>query len=206
MTTLCDYSYLPPSLAPNASSLVIFLLVLSIHIIIIYKLCTYVQLWLVGTSCKLTTTSHQLAGSSCSHGWWDFVIKTTSHDCSCSQKGLWLQPDWTFKDYSSLHWPLTINPSSPSPLGSVPASRVITLTTTPFLRPSFPSMTGGSSPRSSNTESWTKRLLHYRQSLTWWTWTLQHLSLPRRPARTILSPCKWQRRLGQWGSSISNCR
>ena len=69
---------------------------------------------------------------------------------------------------SLLHWPLITNLSNPSPLGSMPASGVTTLTTTPFLRLSSPLMTGAFSLRSSNTESWTERLLCYRQSLAWW--------------------------------------
>ena len=107
---------------------------------------------------------------------------------------------------SLLHWPLTINHSSPFPTGSMPVSGVTTLTSICFRRPSLLSMTGESSPRSSNTESWTKRLLCYRQSLAWWMWTLWCLSLPRRPARTVLLLCEWQRRSSQWGSSISNHR
>ena len=102
--------------------------------------------------------------------------------------------------------PSTTNLSSPSPTGSAPASGVTTPASICFRRPSSPSTTGASSPRSNDTMSWTKRLPCYRQSLAWWTWTLQCLSLPRRPVRTILSPHKWQRRLSQWGLSISNCR
>ena len=107
---------------------------------------------------------------------------------------------------SLLHQPSMINHSSPFPTGSMPASGVTTLTSICFRRPSLLLMTGGSLPRSSNTESWTRRLPHYRQNLTWWMQTLWHLSLPRRPARTILSLHEWQRRFSQWGSSISNCR
>ena len=107
---------------------------------------------------------------------------------------------------SSPHWPSTIDPSNPFPHGSVPTSGATTLTSICFRRLSLPSMTGVSSPRSSNTGSWTKRLPHYRQNLAWWMQTLQHLSFPRRPVRTVLSLHKWQRRLSQWGSSISNCR
>ena len=107
---------------------------------------------------------------------------------------------------SLLHWPSTINHSNPFPTGSTPASGVTTPTSICFRRLSSPLMTGGSLLRSSNTEFWTERLPHYRWSLTWWMQTLQHLSLPRRPVRTILLPYKWQRRLSQWGSSISNCR
>ena len=106
----------------------------------------------------------------------------------------------------TLHWPSMTGPSSPSPTGSMPASGVTTLTSICFRRQSLPSTTGASSWRSNDTGSWTKRLPCYRQSLAWWTQTLQHLSLPRRPARTVLLPCEWQRRLTQWGSSISNCR
>ena len=105
-----------------------------------------------------------------------------------------------------LHWPLMTNPLSPSPTGSMPASGVTTLTSIHFRRQSLPLTIGASSQRSNNTRSWTERLPHYRQSLTWWMQPLQCLSLPRRPARTVLSPCKWQRRLAQWGLSISNHR
>ena len=105
-----------------------------------------------------------------------------------------------------LHQPSMNNPLNPSLTGSVPTSGATPLISTPSMRPSSPLMTGGSLPRSSNTESWTKRLLHYRQNLTWWTQTLQCLSQPNRLARTVLLPCKWQRRLSQWGLSISNCR
>ena len=107
---------------------------------------------------------------------------------------------------SSPHHPSTTDLSSPSPIDSTPASGATTPTSICFRRPSLHSMTGASSLRSSNTKSWTKRLPHYRQSLAWWMRTLQHLSLPRRPARTILLLHKWQRRLSQWELSISNCR
>ena len=105
-----------------------------------------------------------------------------------------------------LHQPLMSNPSSHSLTGSAPASGVTPLTSIHSMRLSLPLMTGESSLRSSNTRSWTERLLCYRQSLTWWMQTLQHLSQPSRHARTTLSLHKWQRRLSQWGSSISNCR
>ena len=107
---------------------------------------------------------------------------------------------------SSLHQPSTSNPWNHSPTGFTPVSGVMTPTSIHFMRPSLPSTTGGFSPRSSDTGSWTERLPCYRQNLTWWTQTLQHLNQPSRHVRTALSPCKWQRRLSQWGSSISNCR
>ena len=106
----------------------------------------------------------------------------------------------------SLHRPSMNNPSNPSPTGSMPISGVMTPTSTHSARPLLPSTTGGSLLRSSDTESWTERLLRYRWNLTWWMQTLQHLSWPSRHARTILLPHEWQRRLSQWGSSISNCR
>ena len=65
--------------------------------------------------------------------------------------------------------PLMTNPSNPSLTGSMPISRATTPTFICFRRPSLPSMTGVSSPRSNETGSWTKRLPCYRQSLTWWT-------------------------------------
>ena len=68
-----------------------------------------------------------------------------------------------------LHQPSTSNPLSHSPTGSVPASGVTPPTSTHSMRPSLPSTTGGSSPRSSNTGSWTERLPCYRWSLAWWT-------------------------------------
>ena len=68
-----------------------------------------------------------------------------------------------------LHWPLMNNPSNPSLTGSMPTSGVTPLTSICSRRPSSPSTTGGSLLRSSNTESWTRRLLHYRQNLAWWT-------------------------------------
>ena len=102
--------------------------------------------------------------------------------------------------------PLMTDLLNPFPTGSAPASGATTLTSIHFRRPSSPSMTGVSSPKSSNTRSWIERLPCYRWSLTWWMQTLQHLSLPRRPVRTVLLLHKWQRRLSQWGSSISNCR
>ena len=105
-----------------------------------------------------------------------------------------------------LHWPSMSNPLNPSLTGSVPAFGVTPLTSIHSMRPSSPSTTGESLPRFSNIRSWTKRLPHYRQNLAWWMWTLQCLSQPSRHARTILSPCEWQRRLSQWGSSISNHR
>ena len=104
------------------------------------------------------------------------------------------------------HHPSMTDLSSPSPTGSVPASGATIPTSIHFRRLLSPSMTGAPLLRSSNTRSWTERLPHYRQSLAWWMRTLQHLSLPRRPARTVLSPCEWQRRLRQWGLSISNRR
>ena len=107
---------------------------------------------------------------------------------------------------SLLHQPLMTNPWSHSPTGSVPASGVTTPTSIHFARLLLPSTTGEYSLRSSDTGSWTERLLCYRQNLAWWTQTLQCLSQPSRHARTILLPCEWQRRLSQWGSSISNCR
>ena len=105
-----------------------------------------------------------------------------------------------------LHWPLMNNHSNPSLTGSALTSGVTPLTSTPSTRPSSPLMTGGSLPRSSNTDSWTERLPHYRQNLTWWMQTLQCLSQPNRHARTVLSPHEWQRRLSHWGLSISNHR
>ena len=107
---------------------------------------------------------------------------------------------------SLLHRPLTSNPWNHSPTGSTPVSGATTLTSICFVRLSLPSTTGGFSLRSSNTESWTERLLCYRRNLAWWMQTLQHLNQPSRHVRTILSPRKWQRRLSQWGLSISNCR
>ena len=107
---------------------------------------------------------------------------------------------------SSLHQPLMINCLSPFPTSSVPASGATTLTSIHFTRPLLLLTTGESSPRSSNTGSWIKRLLHYRQSLAWWMQTLQCPSLPKRPARTTLSLNEWQRRLSQWGLNISNHR
>ena len=107
---------------------------------------------------------------------------------------------------SLLHQPSMTNPWSHSPTGSVPISGATTLTSICFTRPLLPSMTRGFSPRSSNTGSWTERLPHYRQSLTWWMQTLWCLSQPSRHVRTILLLCKWQRRLSQWGLSVSNCR
>ena len=70
---------------------------------------------------------------------------------------------------SSPHHPLTTNLLSPSPIGSVPVSGVTTLTSIHFRRPSSCSTTGASLLRSSDTESWTERFPHHRQSLTWWT-------------------------------------
>ena len=108
---------------------------------------------------------------------------------------------------SSLHQPSMTDPLNPfPPTGSMPTSGATTLTSIHFRRPSLPSTIGASLLRSSDTKSWTERLLCYRQSLAWWTRTLQHLSLPRRPVRTVLLPCEWQRRLNQWGSNISSPR
>ena len=105
-----------------------------------------------------------------------------------------------------LHWPSMNNPSNPSLTGLVPASGVTPPISIHSMRPSSPLTTGGSLPRSSDTESWTERLPCYRRNLAWWMQTLQHLSQPSRHARTILLLHEWQRRLSQWGSSISNCR
>ena len=105
-----------------------------------------------------------------------------------------------------LHRPSMNNPSNPSLIGSKPAFGATLLTSTHSMRPSSPLMTGESLLRSSNTGSWTERLLCYRQNLTWWMQTLQCLSQPSRHARTILSLHEWQRRLSQWGLSVSNHR
>ena len=107
---------------------------------------------------------------------------------------------------SSWHQPLTNNPWSHSPTGSTPTSGAMTPTSICFMRPLSPLMTGEFLLRSSDTGSWTERLPHYRRSLAWWTRTLQRLSQPSRCARTVLLLHEWQRRLSQWGSSISNHR
>ena len=70
---------------------------------------------------------------------------------------------------SLLHQPSMSNPWSHSPTGSAPTSGVMTPTSICSVRPSSPSMTGRFSPRSSDTGSWTERLLCYRQNLAWWT-------------------------------------
>ena len=67
-----------------------------------------------------------------------------------------------------LHQPSMNNPSNPSLTGSMPTSGATPLTSIRSMRPSSPSTTRGSLPRSSNTESWTGRLPCYRWNLTWW--------------------------------------
>ena len=138
------------------------------------------------------------------------ILLSSSRNCTMEEwqdLALWQEVSMMLVSSTYLlHWPLINNHSNPSLTGSMLTSGVTPLTSTPSMRPSSPSTTGGSLPRSSNTESWTERLLHYRWNLAWWMQTLQHLSWPNRPTRTILSLHEWQRRLSHWGSSISNCR
>ena len=70
---------------------------------------------------------------------------------------------------SLLHHPSMTNLSNPSLTGSAPTSGATTPISIHSRRPSSHSMTGASLLRSSDTKSWTERLPHYRQSLTWWT-------------------------------------